>query len=92
MDSSTLQRAEMLYANGVHLVKQGEFRRGLENLLQAEKLFKEHLPIYDRVVYKLAKLYEHAPVAYSCLDDNFNALAMWKRAIDIQTTFNYKSL
>ncbi len=68
------------------------FRRGLENLLQAEKLFKEYLPIYDRVVFKLIKLYEHAAVAYSCLDDNFNALVMWKKAIDIRTTFNYRSL
>lgn len=92
VDSSKLQRAEMLFTNGLYLVKQSEFRRGLENLLQAEKLFKEYLPIYDRVVFKLIKLYEHAAVAYSCLDDNFNALVMWKKAIDIRTTFNYRSL
>ena len=41
-------------------------------------------------MHKLAKLYEHAAVAYLGLKDNFNALAMWKRSIDIRMTFNYE--
>lgn len=92
LNSAKLQDAHTLYITGMRLVREGQFYQGLQNLLEAEKLFKNLLPIYDLVVHKLAKLYEHAAIAYVCLNDKFNALVIWKKAIDIRKSFNYEDL
>ena len=88
LDSNMLQYAHTLYTDGMCLVRRGRFSQGLEKLLEAEPLFKDYLPIYDLIFNKLAKLYEHVTMAYLFLNDNFNALLMWKKAIDIRLTFN----
>jgi hypothetical protein len=43
----------------MQLIKESDFSQALENLLEAEKLFKKNLLLYDYVVHKLAKLYEN---------------------------------
>jgi tetratricopeptide (TPR) repeat protein len=88
LDRSLLEYGYKMYTYGMHLVRKGDFTDGLENLSYAEQIFKGNLPFFDLVVHKLAKLYEHAAFAYSCLNDHFNALAKWRRAIDIRTSFH----
>ena len=88
LDSNMLQYAHTLYSNGMLLIRRGHFKQGLKELLEAEPLFKEYLPVYDLIVHKLAKLYEHVTFAHFCLDDYFDALVAWKKAIDIRLSFN----
>jgi tetratricopeptide (TPR) repeat protein len=76
------------HGKGLHLIRKSRFSQGLESLLKAERLFKENLSLYNHIINKLAKLYENAAFAYFCLKDNFNALVMWRKAINIRTTFN----
>jgi tetratricopeptide (TPR) repeat protein len=87
LDRLLLKYGHKRYTYGMHLVRKGDFIDGLENLSYAEQIFKGNLPFFDLVVHKLAKIYEHAAFAYSFLNDHFNALAKWRRAIDIRTSF-----
>lgn len=86
-----LEYGNKLYRTGMHLIRKGEFSKALEHLLVAEQIFKKQLPSFNLVLHKLAKLYEHVAFAYSCLNDYFNALIQWKRAIDIRTYCRYHS-
>ncbi|CAF4199498.1 unnamed protein product [Rotaria sordida] len=81
------QRADILYSIGVCLIKKCDYQQALENLLQAKKLFENHLPTYDHFAYKFGTLFECIALVYFLLKDYFNALIMWKRALDIRTTF-----
>jgi tetratricopeptide (TPR) repeat protein len=84
-----LEHADKLYINGKHLLKEFQFSEALKQLLEAEKIFQKHLSFRDLVVQKLVKIYEHVAFIYLCSNDFFNALTMWRRAINIRMSFNY---
>jgi tetratricopeptide (TPR) repeat protein len=87
LDLSPIQRADMLYSMGICLMKKGDFPQALEKLLQAKELYENGLPSYNLFVKKLGRLFETMALVYLLLKDNFNALAMWKRSIDVRSSF-----
>ncbi|CAF3539695.1 unnamed protein product [Adineta steineri] len=82
-----LERAEILFTMGLTLIKQCNYRQAIEILLQAKQLFKDHLPPHGQFVRTFSKLFESIAIAYLHLKEYFNALIMWKRAIDVRITF-----
>jgi len=86
-DRQLLENAQKLYTDGLDLIKKGHFSQGLDKLLEAEDLFKKNLSLYDPVIVTLTRLYENAAFAYFCLKQYFDALCMWKKAVDIRTSF-----
>ncbi|CAF0825076.1 unnamed protein product [Adineta steineri] len=83
-----LERAEILFTMGLTLIKQCNYHKALESLLKAKQLFKDHLPPHGQFVRAFSKLFESIAIAYVHLKDYFNALLIWKRAIDSRRATN----
>ncbi|CAF0798416.1 unnamed protein product [Adineta steineri] len=86
LNLSPSQQADRLYSTGVYLIKTNDYNQALEKLLQAKELFEKHLSLND-FPDKFGKLYEKIALVYLQLKNYFQALVMWKKAIDIRTSF-----
>jgi tetratricopeptide (TPR) repeat protein len=83
-DLSSFERAEILHSMGLCLMNKGDYVQALEILLQAKQLFRDHFPPHGRFGRTFAKVFESISECYFMLKDYFNALTMWKRAIDVR--------
>ena len=85
-----LEHADILYSMGICFMKTGDFPQALKKLLETKQLLENHVPSYDCFVKKFARLLDSLAWIYLRSNDNFNALVMWKGAIDIRTSFLIK--
>jgi tetratricopeptide (TPR) repeat protein len=84
LDLSPLHRADILHAMGTCLYMKRDYSPALKTFLQAKQLLENHVPPYESLLRKLARLFDNMAGVYFLLNDNLNALIMWKRAIDIR--------
>lgn len=81
------ERADILYSMSVYLINKREYSEATKLLLKVKELFENDLPSCEHFVRKFSKVYDGIALAHLLSKDNFNALVMWKRAIDIRTSF-----
>jgi tetratricopeptide (TPR) repeat protein len=81
---SLYKRADLFYNIGLCLIRKGDFSEALNNLSNAETLFKQDPPASDRFVHIFATLYENFALVYLRLHQFLKALIMWRKAIDIR--------
>jgi tetratricopeptide (TPR) repeat protein len=81
------EKADILYSMGVYLIKKRDYSQALEKLLQAKQLFESDVASSNRSIQTFSRLFNSIALVYLHLKDNFNALTMLKRVIDIRTTF-----
>jgi tetratricopeptide (TPR) repeat protein len=86
-DLSPFQRAEILHSMGLCFMKKGDYVQALEILLQAVPLLRDHFPAHGGFVRTFPKVFDSLAICYLMLKDYFNALTMWKRAIDVRMSF-----
>ena len=84
LDLSPLHRADILHAMGTCLCVKRDYSQALKTFLQEKQLLENHVPPYESLLRKLARLFDNMAGIYFLLNDNLNALIMWKRAIDIR--------
>jgi tetratricopeptide (TPR) repeat protein len=72
------QRADMLFSISLYFLRKFDYSQALENLLQAKQLFTDNLPSYDGFAHKFASIYEIIAFIKFILNENFEALIMWK--------------
>ncbi|CAF4840244.1 unnamed protein product, partial [Rotaria sp. Silwood1] len=85
---SPLSRINMLYAMGLCFMKKSYYSQALEKFLEAKLLLENHPPPYDRFVHLFSTLFNSIALVHALLKDNFKALIMLKKALDICTSFN----
>ena len=90
VDLQPHERADILYSMGICLMKKHDYSKALNKLLEAKILFEDHVPSYDCFDKKFGRLFDSIAWVYLRLNDTFNALLMWKRAIDIRKNFPQK--
>ncbi|CAF3667846.1 unnamed protein product [Rotaria sp. Silwood1] len=85
---SQFQRANTLYSMDLYFMKKSDYSQALEKLLQAKELFENDLSSYDNFADIFSSLFAYIALVYALLKDNFNALIMMKKAIDIRMSFS----
>ena len=87
VDLSPLRRADILYGIGICFMTKSDYSQASENLLQAKELFENHLPSYDEFVEKFSRLFSTIALIHLLLKQNFEALIMLKKVVDIYSSF-----
>ncbi len=78
----------MLYSMSLYFIIKGNYDQALKNLLQAKQLFTDNLPSYDGFANKFASIYYAIAYIKFIFNKNFEALIMWKKAIDIMMSLS----
>lgn len=84
---SFFQHAHIQYSMGYCLMKNGDHSQALEKFLLAKQLFEDQMPPTHYFIKYFGTLFENIGLTYLFLDDPFNALLVWKKAIDMRTAF-----
>jgi hypothetical protein len=72
---------------GLCLIKRNDYSQALEKFSEAKFLFEKHLLLSHRSAIKFVRLYDSIALVHLLLKDNFNALIMLKKSIDIRLTY-----
>ncbi|CAF1247121.1 unnamed protein product [Adineta steineri] len=86
-EQQPIKRADLLYKIGLHCIVQGHFMEALEHLLQSKDLYITQPPSWDRFPRHLAALFDNIGMLHLFFKDYLKALVMWRKAIDIRTSF-----
>ncbi|CAF1369903.1 unnamed protein product [Didymodactylos carnosus] len=83
-DLTSNQRARHLYSIGLCYIRKRDYSQALENLSQAEQLYKTNRSPDTPSFNTFATLYDNLALVYLFLNDDLKALTMWKKALDIR--------
>ncbi|CAF3025809.1 unnamed protein product [Rotaria sp. Silwood2] len=84
------QQADTLYSIGICLLKKSKYTQALEKLLQAKDILENYLPPQHCLVSKFCTLFDSIALAYLLLKQDFDALIMLKKSIDIRMGYDSK--
>lgn len=85
---TSIERAGVLYGRGLRIMKTGDFKNALDHFLRAKAYFLEEPPSWDRFTRHLSTLFDNIALLYLFSSDYLEALTMWKKGIDLRSSFS----